>query len=142
VDGPGNIADRVTPHQPEREPTRIDAHGIRPPDAFVIEEAVVRRGVALLVFRGELDMAAAAAMRARVQSVAGSGMVIDLRDVTFIDSSALHELLRAREDAEVAGRRIVLSGVPVSVRRLLDLTGTTELFELAPTRTAALARFA
>jgi anti-anti-sigma factor len=141
VDSPGNIADRVTPQQPDREPTRIDALGIRPPDAFVIEEAVVRRGVALLVFRGELDMAAATAMRARVDSVTGSGLVIDLRDVTFIDSSALRELLKARDDAVAVGRRIVLSGVPVSVRRLLELTGTAELFELAPTRTAALARF-
>lgn len=142
MDGTGNIADRVTSQQPEREPTRIDDLGIRPPDAFVVEAAVVRRGVALLVFRGELDMAAAAAMRARAESVTTSGLVIDLRDVTFIDSSALRELLKAREDAVAAGRRIVLSGVPVSVRRLLELTGTTKLFELAPTRTAALALFA
>jgi anti-sigma B factor antagonist len=127
------------PHQPERESTRIDALGIRPPDAFVIEQAVVRDGVALLVFRGELDMAAAAAMRARIVSVAGSGLVIDLRDVTFIDSSALRELLSAREEAVAAGRRIVLAGVAAAVQRLLEMTGTEDLFETAPTRTAALA---
>src|SRR4051794_12842901 len=128
------------PFTPDREPTRIDALGIRPPAAFVIDEAIVRGGVALLVFRGELDMAAAGAMRARVASVAGSGLVIDLRDVTFIDSAALRELLTAREDAVTRGRRIVLSGVPVPVHRLLEMTGTLELFEVAPTRTAALAR--
>jgi anti-anti-sigma factor len=126
---------------PDREPTRIDAHGIRPPDAFVIDQAALRQGVALLVFRGELDLAAAAAMRQRVDSVTGTDLVIDLRDVTFIDSSALRELLRAREAVTGSGARIVLAGAPAGVRRLLELTGTTELFELAPTRTSALALF-
>jgi anti-anti-sigma factor len=128
------------PTPPEREPTRIDALGIRPPDAFVIEAAEVRGGVALLVFRGELDMAAATAMRARVDAVAGSGLVIDLRDVTFIDSSALRELINARDEAVARGRRIVLAGVARPVRRLLEMTSTLDLFEIAPTRAAALAR--
>jgi anti-anti-sigma factor len=126
---------------PEHEPTRIDSLGIRPPDAFVIEEASVRHGVALLVFRGELDLAAASAMRERVESVAGTGLVIDLRDVTFIDSSALRELLHARAVVVASGARIVLAGVPANVRRLLELTGTGSLFEVAPTRASALARF-
>jgi anti-anti-sigma factor len=123
----------------DREPTRIDALGVRPPAAFVIEQAEVHEGVALLVFRGELDMAAAGSMRARVEAVAGSGLVIDLRDVTFIDSSALRELLHARDSVVGAGGRIVLSGVPATVTRLLDMTGTTGLFEMAPTRASALA---
>jgi anti-anti-sigma factor len=127
-------------NQFDREPTHIDAHGIRPPAAFVIEQATVRDGVALLVFRGELDLAAAAAMRARVESVAGSALVIDLRDVTFVDSSALRELTNARNTVTRGGRRIVLSGVPASLRRLLEMTGTDELFETAPTRASALAR--
>jgi anti-anti-sigma factor len=129
-------------HNPsDREPTRIDALGIRPPDAFVIEQATVHQGVALLVFRGELDLAAASAMRARVESVAGIGLVIDLRDVTFIDSSALRELLHARQTVVASGARIVLAGVPAGVRRLLELTGTDSLFETAPTRSSALAGF-
>jgi anti-sigma B factor antagonist len=125
----------------DREPTSIDTLGVRPPAAFTVEQAEVHGGVALLVFRGELDLAAASAMRARVESVAGSALVIDLRDVTFIDSSALRELLNARESAARDGRRIVLSGVPATVARLLEMTGTAELFETAPTRASALALF-
>jgi anti-sigma B factor antagonist len=128
-------------NQSDRQPTRIDAQGIRPPAAFVIERAAVRDDVTLLIFRGELDLAAAASMRSRVDALAGSALVIDLRDVTFLDSSALRELLNARESVVRRGGRIVLSGVPVSVQRLLDMTGTSDLFETAPTRTSALARF-
>jgi anti-sigma B factor antagonist len=127
--------------QSDREPTRIDAHGIRPPAAFVIERAAVRDDVTLLIFRGELDLAAASSMRSRVDALAGSAVVIDLRDVTFLDSSALRELLNARESVVRRGGRIVLSGVPASVQRLFDMTGTSDLFETAPTRTSALARF-
>ena len=130
------------PNPSDPESTRIDARGIRPPAAFVVEHASVRGNVALLVFRGELDLAAATAMRARVESVAGTALVIDVRDVTFIDSSALRELLNAREAVVGSGRRLVLAGVPPSVQRLLDMTGTTELFETAPTRASALARLA
>lgn len=127
------------PTPSDREPPRIDALGIRPPNAFTIELATVRDGVALLVFRGELDLAAASAMRARVESAGGEGMVIDLRDVTFMDSSALREVLHARQAVVSAGGRIVLSGMPASVRRLLEMTGTLDLFETAPTRAGALA---
>jgi len=123
----------------DRDPMRIDAHGIRAPAAFTIEQAAIRDGVALLVFRGELDLAAASAMRERIESAGGEGMVIDLRDVTFIDSSALRELLYARQSVVLAGRRLVLSGVPATVQRLLQMTGTIELFETAPTRAGALA---
>jgi stage II sporulation protein AA (anti-sigma F factor antagonist) len=128
-------------NQSDREPTRIDAHGVRPPAAFVIERATVRDDVTLLIFRGELDLAAAASMRSRVDALAGSALVIDLRDVTFLDSSALHELVNARETVVRRGGRVVLSGVPVSVQRLFDMTGTSDLFETAPTRASALARF-
>jgi stage II sporulation protein AA (anti-sigma F factor antagonist) len=127
-------------HPSDREPTRIDALGIRPPAAFEIEHATIDRGIALLVFRGELDLAAASVMRSRVEAAAGDALVLDLHEVTFIDSSALRELLYARESLVRSGRRVVLAGVPVSVRRILEITGTGELFETAPTRAAALAR--
>jgi anti-anti-sigma factor len=124
-----------------RDPTRIDALGIRPPAAFEIESSQLRPGVSLLLCRGELDFAAAAVLRARVEALAATGLIIDLREVTFIDASALRELLIARGALERHGSRLVLSGVPSSVQRLLDLTGIAGLFETAPTRVQAVKRF-
>src|SRR5919202_189512 len=99
----------------EREPTRIDEHGIRPPAAFAIEEE-------------------------RVGAATAGPLVFDLSAVTFVDSSGLRELLRARMECDRRGGRLVLAGVPRTVARLLDLTGTTTMFEIAPTLGAALAR--
>ena len=52
----------------------------------------------------------------------------------------LKELLRARAELSARDVRLVLAGVPPPVRRLLDLTRTSELFEDAPTRTTAVRR--
>jgi anti-anti-sigma factor len=128
-------------HPSDRDPTRIDALGIRPPAAFELASSDLGEGVSLLLLRGELDLSAAAALRARVEAAAASGLIIDLREVTFIDSSALRELLNARQELERHGSRLVLSGVPATVRRLLDMTGTAELFETADTRAEAIRRF-
>jgi anti-anti-sigma factor len=128
-------------HPSDLDPTRIDALGIRPPAAFSIEAAPLSDAVSLLLLRGELDLAAAAMLRARVEAAAGAGLIIDLREVTFIDSSALRELLNARQALQRHGSRLVLSGVPASVRRLLAMTGTTGLFEMADTRAEAIRRF-
>ena len=66
--------------------------------------------------------------------------MIDLTRTTFADSAVLKELLRAR--AELADRdvRLILVGVPIPVRRLMDLTRTYELFEDAPDVDTALRR--
>src|SRR3954471_22069674 len=121
-------------HPSDLDPTRIDALGVRPPAAFEIHASAVSEGVSLILLRGELDLAAAAVLRNRVEAAAGSGLIIDLREVTFIDSSVLRELLDARRELERQGSRLVLSGVPASVRRLLDMTGMAGLFETAETR--------
>jgi N-acetylglucosaminyldiphosphoundecaprenol N-acetyl-beta-D-mannosaminyltransferase len=47
--------------------------------------------------------------------------VIDLSDVTFIDSSGLGIMLRARKMAQRQGRHLVFSGVPSVVRNVLRI---------------------
>ena len=102
-----------------------------------------RRGdeIPVLALEGELDLAAAPRMRARIENAAdGRALVIDMRGVTFVDSAALNELLRARTELPARDVRLVLAGVPPPVRRLLDLTRTSDLFEDAPDVDAALMR--
>jgi anti-sigma B factor antagonist len=125
----------------ESEPTRIDEHGIRPPAAFSIEDERVGPATAVRL-SGEVDVAAGAALRARVDAAAAGPLVFDLAAVTFVDSSGLRELLRARMECDRRGGRLLLAGVPPVVVRLLDLTGTASMFEIAPTLGAVLARVA
>jgi hypothetical protein len=58
-------------------------------------------------------------------------IALDLRDVTFIDSSGLHLIVDASTRARQVGRRLVLLRGSPNVDRLLALTGTTTVVEIA-----------
>lgn len=57
-------------------------------------------------------------------------IVIDLTDVTFIDSSGLRSLLSASRRAGERSGAVVLRSPSTSVRRLLEITGTTTQFRI------------
>jgi anti-anti-sigma factor len=118
---------------------RIDGVRVEPAGVFTVADVTGPGGVGIVVLAGELDMAATSAVRARVDAAAGTrGLVIDLAEVTFIDSSMLKELLRAGTELGRYETRLVLASVPPPVQRLFDLTRTTELFSIEPDRDAAL----
>jgi anti-anti-sigma regulatory factor len=56
-------------------------------------------------------------------------LVVDLRRVSFIDSTTLRALLGFRSEAERDGQTLTLVPGPPNVQRLFDITGTRELFE-------------
>src|SRR4051812_50012155 len=89
----------------QREPIRIDEDGIRPPPAFSISDEAMG-GAVVVRLEGELDFAAGASLRNHVDSTAGFALVLDMRLVTFVDSSALRELLRARTEVQARGDRL------------------------------------
>ncbi|MFF1414471.1 STAS domain-containing protein [Streptomyces sp. NPDC058289] len=60
-------------------------------------------------------------------------VVIDLTELTFCDSSGLNAILQARLTAEEHGRRITLHAPNRQVRKLLELTGTHQLFPITGT---------
>lgn len=81
---------------------------------------------------GEVDMDVAGdLLRIAVEGLAEAPAVtIDLRDVTFMDSSGLGVLVRIRKEAAAAGKPLVLLDVPRPVHRLLTITQLTDLFEI------------
>jgi anti-anti-sigma factor len=100
--------------------------------AFSVTSSV-RRDYVLLAVAGEFDLAT----RDRVGehginqllSDAVSALVLDLREVSFIDSVGLGVLVRLRNVARHLGKQLVLVRVPRCVQRLLDLTGLDIYFE-------------
>ncbi len=121
--------------------TSIPGRGVDPAGAYRVEELPSSDGVATVVLSGELDMAAAPELRERVDAAAGRrALVIDLGAATFIDSAVLKELLRAGVELAREDTRLVLAAVAPPVRRLLELTRTTELFVIAEDRQDALRR--
>jgi anti-anti-sigma factor len=114
---------------------------VRSPSPYSIAEGDSTERVRVLVLEGELDLAAAPRLQARLaETASGHGLVLDLSRTTFIDSAVLKELLQARAELAERDVRLVLAGVAPPVRRLLDLTRTSELFADAPNVDEALKR--
>jgi anti-anti-sigma factor len=82
-----------------------------------------------IVVHGDIDMAGGPVLEAAIlQREDDQPLVIDLDDVSFIDSSGLRSLLGASRRARSRGAEVVLRSVGPEVARLLDITGTTSQF--------------
>ena len=91
-----------------------------------------RNGVASITLRGELDLATVPDLEghlAPLESDSVSAIILDLRELTFIDSVALHSLVRAKERARTSGQRLILVGARPSARRLFQLTCVEHLLD-------------
>jgi anti-sigma B factor antagonist len=92
-----------------------------------------RQGGALVRLVGELDLSQAEALSeelARAEATEPATLVIDLRGVSFMDSTGLRLLLAALRRAEPAGRRLVLVRGQEQVRDLFRVARLDDVFEL------------
>lgn len=89
-------------------------------------------GVVLVRMSGEIDMSSAPRLNELIQQRLTAAflrlLVLDLEDVSFVDSSGLELLLEAQHKAEHRGIALYLVPGNSAVRRLLTLTRLTERF--------------
>jgi anti-sigma B factor antagonist len=89
-------------------------------------------GVCVVGLRGEFDLAGVDAFEARLQGLPGAAgtLVLDMRELSFIDSSGLRAVVMADRQVRGDGRRFVVVRGPERVNRVLDLTGVSERLDL------------
>lgn len=81
---------------------------------------------------GELDLATADPLVVRLEGLVAEGsgrVVLDLRHLTFIDSTGLRALIAIRALAEACGKRVVLRAPNRSVKRALDIVQFGQAFQ-------------
>ncbi len=105
--------------------TSFGKEHIPPPQPFSIS-VKPDRGRVLVAPSGEIDVSTVSLLRARLDELAAPGfaqLVLDLRQVTFLDSSGLSLILdeTARED-----RAFALIAGPHAVQRVFEVTGTLD----------------
>ncbi|MGW4895689.1 STAS domain-containing protein [Kitasatospora sp. NPDC004240] len=110
--------------------------------ARALRITTVATGSAIICrLEGEIDLDQRPKLEnALVQAVNGrpARLLVDLAGVGFCDSAGLNALLVTRADAETAGIRLILTAPPPQIRRLLEITGTNELFTVRDSVRAAL----
>jgi anti-anti-sigma factor len=97
-------------------------------------------GSAVLTVSGEVDLATAPALQTALLAMVERGsdkVILDMAEVTFMDSSGLSALLAAR-DAGGEDFEMVLVVGPGMVRRLLETTAIGSLFTVFETLDGAL----
>jgi anti-sigma B factor antagonist len=87
------------------------------------------KGRAVLSLRGELDLASAPLLQSEIESskiASASMLVLDLEELTFIDSTGLRVLLTAYEHSQQRGQEFAVTQGSPQVQRLLSITGVGE----------------
>lgn len=89
-------------------------------------------GEAVVALSGELDLSGIEALDDAFAGVdpSATAIVIDVGQLTFMDSSGLGAIVRAKQKADAAGQRLEVRGATGAVRRLLDLVALGESIDL------------
>jgi anti-sigma B factor antagonist len=110
-----------------------------PPPGFVVEWAPLSGAPGVLV-RGDVDIdTAPRVMHAVDEAIRGTRgvFVLDLCEVTFLDSSGVHMLVRARALLGREDRELVVICPPGPARRTFEVTGLVDLLPLFESRERA-----
>ena len=82
---------------------------------------------------GEIDLSNAGELARQLEQYAATttgDLVVDCHDMTFIDSSGLHALVRLQQRLTEMGRRIVLERLQANCGRVFELGGLDHYFNL------------
>jgi len=90
-------------------------------------------GRSLVAVSGEIDLAVRQEAGPLCQALSERALpvVIDARDVTFVDSAGMSVLVRIARDAEAGGYPVVLEHAPWMLKELLTITGIDRLLPFA-----------
>jgi anti-sigma B factor antagonist len=90
--------------------------------------------IAKMAIAGEVDLLRAPAIATALRDLLGThrirGVMLDLQQVSFMDSTGIQVLVAAHRDATANGLTVAITAASTPVRRLLMLTGTDETFGL------------
>jgi anti-anti-sigma factor len=99
---------------------------VTPSAEFMVREEVGSGDLHWLILTGELDLASAPALEARIERLCVEGasvVVLDLSKLGFMDSTGLQAVLAATKRCERDGLELLLTGATGAVQRLFELTG-------------------
>ncbi len=84
-----------------------------------------------VVAAGEIDIATAPLLAAAFDEVIAAGgrlVLLDARDIHFLDSSGISVLISAGSELENHGGRLCIDGMSGAVERVLEITGLLERY--------------
>ena len=96
----------------------------------------------VLPLKGEIDLHVSPVVTASLTAMIEQKperMVIDLSEVTYIDSAGLAALIQAMQKVEAYGGKFLLAGLQDTVRSIFEISRLDQVFQIFPDTDAALA---
>ena len=96
----------------------------------------------VLPLKGEIDLHVSPTVTASLNQMMEKKperLVVDLSDVSYIDSAGLAALIEAMQKVEAYGGKFVLSGLQETVRSIFEISRLDQVFQIFPDTDAALA---
>jgi anti-sigma B factor antagonist len=96
---------------------------------------------AVFIVEGQVDLHTSPELRSHLRTALtnrANPLVVDLKAVSFIDSSGLATLIEALKSVGSYGGKLRLCGLNSDVRRLFDLARLNEVFDLRESRSDAM----
>lgn len=96
-----------------------------PPARLQVRRACDRGGRVRVSLAGEIDMSSADTLARALETLprTAPSLVVDLADVTLLDSTGIAVLVLAQRRAVAAGQSLTVVNARDMVRRALDITG-------------------
>jgi anti-anti-sigma factor len=91
-----------------------------------------QNGVVTIALSGDLDLATAPILSEKLAPFEANGVstiILDLRDLTFIDSTGMHTFLEARNRAMSNGQRLLVRGANPAAQRHIKIVGLQFLLD-------------
>ena len=90
-----------------------------------MSDLTIERSAGRIALEGELDLASVAELEAAIDAARSEGadeVVLDLRELEFMDSSGLRCVVQADKRASEEGWRFALVRGPAAVQRVFEIT--------------------
>lgn len=107
-------------------------------------EVETEGNLALFSCEGEFNLAAGAEINGRIDELGHElrVLILDLRGITFIDSSGIGQLVAIYKKCSIDDRSFALSGLTPSIAQILSITKLDKVFSIFESADAAKASFA
>ena len=105
-----------------------------------MELSIVEEGeIVVVTLQGDIDLEQSTRMRQNLLDILGDAraVIVDLADVTMIDSSGIASLLEGFQEARKKGKDFILAAPGDPVMRVLRLARLDTVFQIADDVTAA-----
>lgn len=90
----------------------------------------INNDTTIVILSGEVDLSNSPVLRKKLLGLINTNILVDLSDVTYMDSSGLATLTEAMQRISKNNRTFKLTGVKGAVKNIMEIARLNEVFSI------------